>query len=152
MDTAPESKSPSGDRIATRVRVPLSVKIGLWLGLNFLFVVAIAVGVLLGRGGLQGWIGEPIGDRLQLVGVAINSAIRNGEEVETMLARYDAAYDLSFAFYSNEGVREGGSAIPIPLKVNHILKNDVPGDGLGAPPRQGPDDSGPPRPRERPDD
>lgn len=170
MDDQTEVQEPRGFRIAPRLRVPLAVKIGIWLGLNFLFIVAIAMAVLLGRGGLQGWIGNPVGDRFQLVGIAINSAVRNGEDLESVIARYEAVYDLSFAFYSNEGKLIGGSTIPMPAAVDHILQNDVRGDGVGAPPgtdqprneRRGPeppperrlggseDRRGPPEPRDRP--
>ncbi|MBT5902119.1 MAG: HAMP domain-containing histidine kinase [Opitutaceae bacterium] len=135
MDDQTENQNPAGFRIAPGLRVPLSVKIGIWLGLNFLFIAAIAVGVLLGRGGLQGWIGGPVGDRLQLVGVAMNSAVRNGEDLESVIARYEEVYDLSFAFYSNEGELKGGATIPIPDEVSYILQNDEAGDGVGAPPR-----------------
>lgn len=135
MDDQTESKPARRFLVAPGFRVPLAVKIGIWLGLNFLFIAAIALGVLLGRGGFQGWIGDPVGDRLQLVGVAMNSAVRNGEDLETVIDRYEEAYDLSFAFYSNDGELVGGSSIPIPEAVDHTLQNDVRGDGLGAPPR-----------------
>ena len=80
---------------AMNVRYPLSLKISVWLGLNLLLIFTVAVAVLFWRGGIKGWLREPVTERLQLISEGMTALLRHGLSVDEVLARYETNYGLS---------------------------------------------------------
>lgn len=133
------SKIPSrSDQRGRRWRVPLSMKISLWLGLNLVLIAVIFLAVLFGRGGVRNWLRDPIESRMQLVAFRIESDLLDGEAISSVLERYSETYDLDIVIFENNGEQLGGKEIAVPAIVAERLSQRRP----GGPPRDRPPPGG----------
>ncbi|MCF3651001.1 sensor histidine kinase [Synoicihabitans lomoniglobus] len=102
-----------------KLRIPLALKIGLWLILNLLLLVGVGVALLLGNGGIRGVMERSVGDQLRNVGDVI-MAEYNREPLagrERLLAGYSADYRLSFYVFLNPGEQVGGPDVALPERI-----------------------------------
>ena len=142
-----------------KTRIPLSVKIGVWLALNLVLLVGVGLAVFGLKGGVTGWLARPIGDRLQPAGDAIAAQLRftDAQDRDAMVSRFAAQYDLEFGVFLNDGEFVAGQVSDLPPEiVDRLLPTRKGGHGPGRQPpmRDGPDErqgpppgGGPPRPR-----
>ncbi len=128
-----------------KARIPLSVKIGVWLALNLVLLVGVGLAVFGLKGGVTGWLARPIGDRLQTAGDAIATQLRftDGPDRDAMVARFAAQYDLDFGVFLNDGEFVAGQVSNLPLEIlDRLLPSREGGQGPERPPpmREGPDE------------
>ncbi len=99
-------------------RFPLPLKFALGLALNLLLVAGLGLAVLL-RGGIDGWLARPVGDRLQVIAENIASDFNtaSAEQREALLERYGDTYDLTFLIFENTGEQRGGEIRDLPAEV-----------------------------------
>jgi len=117
-----------------KTRIPLSVKIGTWLGLNLVLLGAIGVGVLFWNGGVKTWFAASIGDRLETLGSALAGDLQeaNKEDFDAVVARFSATYDLDFGVYLNQGDWVAGTRFELPEQIERRLEGPQ-GEGGGHP-------------------
>ena len=130
---------------AMNVRYPLSLKISVWLGLNLLLIFTVAVAVLFWRGGIKGWLREPVTERLQLISEGMTALLRHGLSVDEVLARYETNYGLAFMVFANEGALQlGGAPLTLPESILPLLAD---GGGVSRMGPRGQPEGRPPPPR-----
>lgn len=86
-----------------------------------LLIAAVAIAVLWGRGGVKGWLSDPISERLRLVGVAVQVSIRDGESIPEVLANQREAMGVTFVLVDNDGEHFGGPTIRLPEAIAERL-------------------------------
>lgn len=135
----------AGWEAVTKTRLPLSVKIGTWLGLNLVLLGVVGVGVLFWNGGVQGWFAASIGDRLETLGADLADDLQDvtQEDFDSVVARYSATYDLDFGVYLNRGDWVAGTRFELPAEIERRLAGEPerarqrehhPDDGRPGPP------------------
>ncbi|MBL9205994.1 MAG: HAMP domain-containing histidine kinase [Opitutaceae bacterium] len=145
-----------------KVTFPLSLKISLWLLLNFLLLGAAAVVALLSQGGF-GWnslIRGPAGERLMPLAQSIMAEVGAADpgQRNTTLAAFEKKYGASFALFDYGGRQLGGEPLTLPPAVADRLTSvppprggPRPDFGPGGGPIQGPGGPGGPGARSGPD-
>lgn len=115
---------------------PLSAKIGLWLGLNLLLLLAAGLVVFWARGGPRRWLEDAVGDRLRIVSDQIIREMRGTDPSEQaeILARYGRDYGLRLVVLLNSGQQVLGDPIVLPAEVRARLQPSA--DDLAGPAEQ----------------
>jgi two-component system sensor histidine kinase CpxA len=132
-----------------KTRIPLSVKIGSWLGLNLVLLAVGAMGIIYSSGGVQGWFAGSIGNRLQTIGdsLARELVLSEPEEREAIVVRYSATYDLDLGIYLNRGTFVMGQEFDLPERISQPLTASFENRPRRAEPRDEDGSRGPPPPR-----
>jgi two-component system sensor histidine kinase CpxA len=138
-----------------KVTFPLSLKISLWLLLNFVLLGAAGVAALVSQGGF-GWaalIRGPAGERLMLLTQSVMAEVGAADPAQRTLtlASFGERYGATFYLFDHGGRALGGEPVDLPSPVLERLRSAPPPRG-GPRPAFGPGpDLGPgPGPDERP--
>lgn len=111
-------------RLPMKTRFPLSLKLGLGLALNLVVLLAVAAAVFWPRGGVSGWLAQPVGDRLQVVAdaMAVEFNAATDGDPNAIVADYAERYGLTMVVYENNGDYFAGEALTLPRAVVDRLR------------------------------
>ncbi len=121
------------------VRLPLSLKISLWLLLNLLLLAAIALGFLIAQSGARwdslvtGIGGRQLTQLTSLIAGEVSAA--SEDRRDQVLERFGKAYGADFFLFLNNGTQVAGRDIELPSAVTARFGEGPPESrGLGGPP------------------
>ena len=104
-----------------RRKLPIFVKVLAWLAVNVLVLVLLVLGFLHTQFQLSlGWmLAGSAGGRIETLGDSLTDELTPLPEKEwaRVLARYDAAYGVTFALFNRDGVQEVGPPLTLPAEV-----------------------------------
>lgn len=113
-----------------RLRFPLFAKILLWFFLNLAVLGAVLYGFfrLQFRGGLDLLLAGPAGDRIEAIGLAIASELRETPRNQwtEVLQRLSAAHKIQFCLLRWDGTAVAGEPIALPAEVQKRLSQMSP--------------------------
>ena len=138
-----------------KVTFPLSLKISLWLLLNFVLLGAAGVAALVSQGGF-GWaalIRGPAGERLMLLTQSVMAEVGAADPAQRTLtlASFGERYGATFYLFDHGGRALGGHPVDLPSPVLERLRFAPPPRGGPRPAFEPGPDLGPgPGPDERP--
>jgi len=113
-----------------KLRFPLAAKILLWFFLNIAVLGAVFYGFfrLQFRVGLDWLLAGPAGDRIEAIGLAIASELRETPRAEwnEVLQRVSATHKIQFFLVRPDGTRVAGETVVLPDEVQKRLNQMAP--------------------------